>query len=359
MRLPGGERRFALAWVEVLCAAALATRPVAAQSPAELSVDCPALSGELLSSLEARARAELAMKRISDGRMRIRCASDRASVEFEPAQGPRRHRDSSLTGEPEDFVEQVLALVHDVTVRAEATTARVDETHFPREPSSSASTPSTATSTSASTTPPEAPPARALPPYRNAVAPAPRAATLTTAAPLRLEPGIGACGELWTAKPLLLLLGPCASFGFRLRPSWRIAASLAITWGTAEPSAISVRNLGGGVEASYGEPFWLGLGARASWLRFRPDEGFAPSSQNAVEPELTLRAGYSWVGRRQSLAAALGLRTYPEYRDVRANGSAAFRVPAVALTASLEYRFDLTGAQPLDSQATSENRGAR
>ncbi|HEX2870140.1 MAG TPA: hypothetical protein VHP33_02765 [Polyangiaceae bacterium] len=287
------------------------------------------------------------MKRLSDGRMQIRCASERAWVEFEPTQGPSRRRESSLTGEPEDFVEQVLALVHDVTVPSEATAARADESLFPQEPSSNASTPSTAASTSAATTPPKSPPAPALAPRRAAVAPAPRPAALTPAAPVRLEPGIGACGELWAAKPLLLL-GPCASFGFRLRPTWRVAASFAISWGTAEPSAIAVRNLGGGVEASFGEPFWLGLGARASWLHFTPDEGFAPSSQNAVAPELTLRAGYSWVGRRQSLAAALGLRAYPEYRDVRANGSAAFRVPAVALTASLEYRFDLTAAEPLE-----------
>jgi hypothetical protein len=346
MTLPGSARRGSLAWAKVLLAAALATRPVAAETPAELRVDCPALSGELLSSLEARARAGLAMKRLSDGRMHIRCESDRASVEFEPKQGQSRRRDSSLAGEPEDFVEQILALIHDVTVPSEEAAARADEGLVPQEPSGNASTPSTAASTSASTTPPQAPPAQALPPHRTVVAPAPRPAALTPAARVRLEPGIGACGELWAAKPLLLL-GPCASFGFRLRPTWRIAASAAISWGTVEPSAIAVRNLGGGVEASFGEPFWLGLGARASWLRFTPDEGFAPSSQNAVEPELTLRAGYSWLGRRQSLAAALGLRAYPEYRDVRVNGSAAFRVPALALTATLEYRFDLTAAEPL------------
>lgn len=140
------------------------------------------------------------------------------------------------------------------------------------------------------------------------MAPAPRAATPAPAAPVRLEPGIGACGELWAAKPLLLL-GPCASFGLRLRPSWRIAGSFAISWGTAEPSAIAVRNLGGGIEASFGEPLWLGLGARASWLHFTPDAGFAPGAQNAVEPELALRVGYSWIGRPQTLAAALGVRT--------------------------------------------------
>lgn len=344
MRLPGSARRGSLAWAKVLFAAALATRPVAAEAPAELSVNCPALSGELLSSLEARARAGLAMKRFSDGRMQIRCESGRAFVELEPTQGPSRRRDGALTGEPEDFVEQILALVHDVTSPSEATAALADESHFPQAPSDDASASSSAASTSASTTPPEAP-APGPPPHRTVSAPAPRAAAPKPAPPVRLEPGIGACGELWAAKPLLLL-GPCASLGLRLRPTWRVAASFAISWGTAEPSAIAVRNLGGGVEASFGEPFWLALGARASWLRFTPDEGFAPSTQYAVEPELTLRAGYSWVSRRQSLAAALGLRAYPEYRDVRTNGSAAFRVPAVALTASLEYRFDLTAGEP-------------
>lgn len=341
MRLPGSARRGSLAWAKVLFAAALATRPVAAEGPAELSVNCPALSGELLSSLEARARAGLAMKRFSDGRIQIRCESGRAVVELEPTQGPSRHRDGALTGEPEDFVEQILALVYDVTSPAEATAAPTEESHFPQAPSDDAS----ASSTAASTTPPKAPPIPGPRPQPTVSAPAPRAAAPKPAPAVRLEPGIGACGELWAAKPLLLL-GPCASLGLRLRSTWRVAASFAISWGTAKPSAIAVRNLGGGVEASFGEPFWLAIGARASWLRFTPDEGFAPSTQHAVEPELTLRAGYSWVGRRQSLAAALGLRAYPEYRDVRTDGSAAFRVPAVALTASLECRFDLTAGEP-------------
>jgi hypothetical protein len=346
MRLPRSARRGSLVWAKALAIAALATRPVTALSPAELSVDCPVLSGELLSSLEARVRADLAMKQLSDGRLHIRCASGRASVEFEPTQGPHRRLESSLTGEPENFVEQILALAHDVTVPSEATAAGADESHFPEQPSADASTPSTAASASvSSTTPSEAAAAPAFPPLRTLTSPAPSPAASTPAAPVRLEPGIGACGELWAAQPLLLL-GPCASFGFRLRPTLRVAGSFAISWGTAEPSAIAVRNLGGGIEASFGEPLWLGLGARAAWLHFTPAAGFAPSAQNAVEPELSLRAGYSWIAHRQSLVAALGLRAYPEYRDVRANGSTAFRVPVVALAASLEYRFGLPTAEP-------------
>jgi hypothetical protein len=347
MRLPGSAQRGSLLWAEALFAAALLTRNVTALSPAELSVDCPALSGELLSSLEARARAELAMKQLSDGRMHIRCASGRASVEFEPTHGPSRRHDSSLTGGTEDFVEQILALVHEVTVSSEVTAAGTGESQLPQERSGEATAASAAASTSASTALPQAPPPPAVPPLRTAIAPAPRAAAPAPAAPVRLEPGIGACAELWAAKPLLLL-GPCASFGFRLRPTWRIAPSFAIGWGTAEPSAIAVRSLGGGIDASFGEPLWLGLGAHASWLHFTPDAGFAPSAQNALEPELVLRAGYSWVDPRQGLAAALGLRIYPEYRDVHANGSAIFRVPALALTASLEYRFSLTAAERPD-----------
>lgn len=108
------------------------------------------------------------------------------------------------------------------------------------------------------------------------------------AGPLQLEPGLGVCTELWSTEPLALLVA-----------------------------------------------------AHLSWLHFAPSAELSPSSHGVVEPELALRVGYSFLGPRQTLGTALGLRTYPEYRDVRVNGAAAFRVPAVALTASLEYRFGL------------------
>lgn len=81
----------------------------ARSDPAELSVDCPALSGEWRSSLEARARAELAMKQLTNGRLQIRCAAARVVVEFVPASGSSQRRDASLTGQPKAFVEQILS----------------------------------------------------------------------------------------------------------------------------------------------------------------------------------------------------------------------------------------------------------
>jgi hypothetical protein len=326
-------RVFGLCLGALALAQSLLARSVSA-TPVDLQLDCPGLSAELQASLEARSRAELSMKRLEGWHLRITCAGPRAAVEFTPAGGPVSVREGTLIGEPEDWVDRVLSLVHDATA--------IDE---PPPPASTTNFPPAQERPEAAT--PAVEPVRPVEQPKQlstqlATQPNARAADASPrrAVAVRLEPEVSIGVEVWTAEPLVLI-GPAASLGIRLERRLRIVPTAAAAWSAGLEQDIFVRLIEGGVDAVLGDRWWLGLGGRVAWLRFEPRPALSPVTRTIVDPALILRAGLSLPLGSGRLSTSVGARAYLERRDVRVDGSVTLRVPNVAAIAALGYAAEL------------------
>lgn len=314
--------------------------PSRATPGAEVRVNCPELASEMRSSLEARTRAQLALKNLQTGHVHIDCAQGRVRVEFESSSGAIAEQVLALSGEPATWVETILALVHQLTSPASETSpASVSE--FPSEAAAT-------TATTEPTTPPSTP---LVPPVATTTSPAtPPAASASQSTPdsssatrgrpateLRFEPGLGLCSELWTNEPLLLL-GPCASFGARLA-QFRVAPTLGFAWASAKPDGISLATTTLGLETTYGERWWVGGGFQLSWSHLDAPEELSPETETLLEPALTIRGGYMFTSSVHRFVVGLGLRVAARYREVRVDSTPVFVIPILAPLAAVEYRL--------------------
>jgi hypothetical protein len=315
-------------------AQSLVARSVSA-TPVDLQIDCQGLSAELQASLEARSRAELSMKRLEGWHLQITCDGPRAAVEFTPAGGPVSVREGTLIGEPEDWVDRMLSLVHDA--------AAIDEA--PPQPAGGANFPAAQERPEAATpiaepVPPVEPPKQlatqlATQPDARPGGPSPRKADA-----VRFEPEMSVGVEVWTAEPLVLV-GPAASLGIRLERRLRIVPTAAAAWSAGLDQNVFVRLIEGGVDAVLGDRWWLGLGGRVAWLRFEPRPALVPVTRTIVDPAFVLRAGLSIPVGNGRFSTSVGARTYLERRDVRVDGALTLRVPNVAATAGVGYAAEL------------------
>ena len=80
----------------VSCALAVALslwpRLAHAQPSVAVLVECPGLDSELRAAVEARARADLLVKRLQPGRLLIMCSADQATAEWRPEAGTPARR---------------------------------------------------------------------------------------------------------------------------------------------------------------------------------------------------------------------------------------------------------------------------
>jgi hypothetical protein len=284
------------------------------------------MSDEQRASLEARTRAELAMNRLTDGELHVHCVRPLVVVEYKTPGLPIRSNSAALATDINQWVEEILALIHAVTTPASEIANQTNTLQAPR------------------IEPPPSEIAARLPPQPNTASavPVPNGPEASTRGQTSYmtDLGIGLCSELW-AKPMNALLGPCATLGLRLSSLSRIAVIGGTQWSLARPADINIRHWQAGIEARLGASIWFALGAQVSILHLTPGNGLLPNSQIAYEPMLTMRGGYTVPLTAQRLATSAGLRSYPEYRDVRVNGQRAFRLPILAFTLGVEYEFDL------------------
>jgi hypothetical protein len=320
------DREVGLRMPWIVLAGVLLARPVSAE-PVDLVVDCRGLSAELRASLEARLRAGLSLKRLERWHLRVACDGRTAAVEFTAEGGVVSRREAALAGEPEDWVDRVLELVHDAAAVPERT-----------EPTTSAQLPVVPE-------PPEAAPPRAGPAARP-VAPPVVVATPVEAAPpraspiaprtLRIEPEASLSAEAWLAEPLVLV-GPAASVGLWFERRFRLVPTVAAAWSAGSGQDVAVRSLEGGLDAAVGAGWWFALGARVAWLRFDPRAALSPASKTVVDPALVARVGLSTPVGSSRLSLSLGGRAYAWRRDVRIDGTVALRIPSVAAVALIGY----------------------
>lgn len=292
-------------------AAALCAAPGRASEPAQFSVDCPALSPELLSSLEARALADLAPYERSDVRWQVTCRAGEATVDSYAGSDLVRQSRVPLSGEPKSWVEQILSFLHEVVPCADIRRPLVTQAYAPTESFLASKT--------------------SIP------APDPSRATGTETHPL-LDPSLSLDTELWTPDALMLL-GPTARLGLWVNPFVRIAPALGAEWSGTRPSDIGVRVVAGGVDVNVGKRVWGSLGVRLAWVAFDPSSQLGSTAKNRFEPELAAKVGVTFPLSNAALSAALGLRAYSASHEVRVNGAPTLLVPLVAPLVSIEYRF--------------------
>ncbi len=311
----------------------------ATYAPAEtapiLNINCPSMTEELRSSLEARARAELAVQGVWTGTLQIHCVVPLLVVEYSKPGFMTRSSSTPLPADVNQWVENILGLIHDATTangaspKAQQSAVQPSSEKPPRAAASSAL--------------PQAVPAYSQPASSQLEQPAQSSSTqqsIATDGPSMMRPfaAFGICTDLWP-KAGNALLGPCAWTGLRVRRLWRLAATGGVQWAAAQTESIGIRSWHVGLDVRYGRTYWLAIGSELSAIRLAPSSGTLPSDKSILAPVFSLRAGLSKPLVKRMFGVGAGLKLYPEYHDVRVDGHNAFRLPIVALTADVAYEF--------------------
>jgi hypothetical protein len=235
-------------------------------------------------------------------------------------------------GDPAAWIEQILSTVHDLlTQKAEAAAPPAEIAALP-EQAPVQPVPEGAVSPSGMTGDTRA--------KEEARAPAHDTSSWRPESP-RGEPlarnaGIGVCAEMW-GKPLALLPGACASLGVRSSLA-RIALTGGLQWSAARVYEIKIRHWHAGIEWSFGQPYWVALGAQVSAFQLTPKAGFSPASTSIYDPSVSVRVGRSMPLGGEHLRVGVGLRLQPAH-EVQVNGDSKFSVPNVAFTTDAAYDF--------------------
>ncbi len=323
---PGGNGILGLgATLVAMTLGALSSRAGAAVNP-DVVIDCASLTNEQQASLEARTRAELAMNHLTESEIHVSCVLPLVVVVYATNDVPIRSSSATLAQDTNQWVEEILTLIHAVIAPRAGTTLNTP-----------------AADTPIVTYPPiENTPNSALQQQSSSAASTPLSPTASKRGETSqlIFGGGGLCSELW-AKPVNALIGPGVSVGLRITSFSRVAATGATQWSAAKPSDITLHLWQAGVEARFGRTVWFALGTQLSAVDLTPERNLSPKSKFAYEGALTLRGGFSTSLAGQRLVTGAGLRSYAANRDVHVDGKSVFHLPWLALTLGIESEIDL------------------
>lgn len=292
----------------------------------DVVIDCSSLSNEQRASLEARARAELAMNHLTESEIHISCVLPLVVVVHAMKDVTIRSSSATLVQDTNQWVEEILTLIHAVIAPPAGTTLNKPVADAPI----------------VTNLPVENPPNSALQQQSSSAALTPWSPKASKRGEISqlIFGGGGLCSEFW-AKPGNALMGPCVSLGLQISSFSRFAATGATQWSTAKPNGIALHLWQAGVEARFGRSAWFALGTQLSAVDLTPERNLSPKSKFAYEPTLALRGGFSALLAGQRLIAGAGLRSYAANRDVRVDDKSVFQLPWLALTLGIEYEIDL------------------
>ena len=215
------------------------------------------MTEEQRSSLEARARADLAIQGVWSGALQIHCAAPLLVVEYSKPEFAMCSRSAPLPADATQWVEHILGLIHDATTangELPAVQQNTVQTSVAQPPS--LSTPGVMPLTVPAPAPSKS---RKIEQARQS------SSTSASNAPggrLTLKPAIsiGVCTEIWPKLPNALL-GPCVSTGLRLNGLWRLAATGGMQWAAVQTDSIAIRNWHVGLDIRYGRTYWIAISA--------------------------------------------------------------------------------------------------
>lgn len=323
--------------------ALLTVVPSRAESAARVLIACPSLPPEQRASLEARLRADVAMSKASDIELDVRCEAPVVKVEHSRSGALIASKTATLAANPSDWVEQILALCHSLLAPSSLAPSsspvvteseRAFPTDIPAPETTTRSEPPSIVET-----PPATPAAAKRERTAVRAAPSPRATPSTPAAGYSLGGELGTFAELW-ASPQVGVVGPRAAVSLRLVPELAVQLGGAVGVGLTSPDALSTRVYAGSAEARLGRRWWLGVGAALAVISVTADNELAPDARRVSQPALTVRAGRTFAKNEHGIAVSVGLRASASSHDVRVNGESSFRVPVLAPTLTLEYRYN-------------------
>ena len=274
------------------------------------------MTEEQRSSQEARARAELAVQGIWSGALQIHCVSPLLVVEYFQPGFAARSSSAPLTASIDQWVDSILALIHD------ATTSNPALPSLPLSVQPSSNTPPATESSGKLPAGAPAPSAPVSSQRAQSARPSTTSAPVATGSSSVIRPatGIGMCTEFWL-KPGNSLLGPCAAVGLRIRRLWRMTAMGGVQWAAAQTGPIAIRNWDAGLDVRYGRAYWLAIGSQLSALQLVPHNAALPAEKTIYAPSLLLRVGLSQPFARRTFTIGTGLKVYSEYHDVMQGSS--------------------------------------
>jgi hypothetical protein len=308
-------------------------------APADVRIACPTLTPAERASLEARVLAELAMKRISEGHLEIRCEAKDAIVDYSMRARTVRRASTPLPAETRLFAESILPLVDQIT--SDSTLGPPPLATFEPAPLAPRAAPAPAPAAESPPVPPRRPRPRSQPPPAREAVHDDASTTEMHEQRFTLLPAFGVRSEIAAdfgraSEPLLL--GPGAALGLDLPLGVRLEAMASLTWSVETIRGIGVRHFTSGLHANVGGRLFLGAGAYVSWSHFFADAALSPESRNLVDPAFGLRTGYELSIATHSFVPALGFIARPRYHDVRINGEPVFRMSSLSMILTVEYR---------------------
>jgi hypothetical protein len=294
--------------------------PALAHAAPSVSILCEQLSHDDRASVEARARADLAVKGLREGSIELSCADGRARADYAAPGAPHQSRSAPSAADPRQLVEQLLALLDD------ATTTSLDAPATPREgerpPVVGLELPRVAPSSK--------------PLLENAGADS--SAAVAPSGWRRIELGIGIAGELWFAE-ITAAIGPRFGVGVALYPELYVRLSGAMLLASQRPEGIGSRLYALGAEAEWqlAERMSLVMGANLSQLVIIPQDEWTPTSRSSLLPGLHARLPFRFVSGYVALGPEVVVRS--RQRDIQLDERTALEVPAVCAGLLLELRF--------------------
>jgi hypothetical protein len=289
---------FGLAW---LPAVALA------QSPPSVVVTCERLSEEQRASVEARARADLAVKGLHSGTVALSCSNQLSQVDYVAQGRASERRAAPSTVDTAQLVEQLLALLDAAT-----TAVAVAERELPAPASDETAATAAPTAPAPEARAPAATPRAATPRAATPRAATPRAAAtgasrpespgnitnrdaLRAPSPRELELGVGVESELWSNE-IFVVVGPRLGAGIVFDERFGLRAAGGLLLASARPAGTESRMYWAGFEGEW--RFAAGAaavaGADLSSLGVTAPAGWEPSSRSSLALGLRARLELSW-----------------------------------------------------------------
>lgn len=323
----------ALALLSLVALAALCAAGSARAAPARvgISIDCPRLDDDGRAALEARARADLVLERVSEGTVFIACRESTARIAWRPSTGDSRDATVSLPADRPGSVDALLQVVHSVLVDVVASTP--------------------GPSLDPEVAPPPAPPPPSPPPPPELATPSaiPSDGSAGTSTPVERETPprrtssrwralAGARSELWSGA-IAGAVGAQAGVRVGLPGPWRLAVLAGPSWGTTSASGIHAWSLWAAarVELVPWNHLVLSVGgeARLLWAGSTP-QTFTQSQLEGTTGGAVLGAGYRTVLGPLDLSVGPSLEGLVRPVIVQVNGQEAFRLPTFVASLSLE-----------------------
>lgn len=316
--------------------------PVSAGASAgpEVVVECSVLSEDERASVEARARADLAIKGLAGGVLSVTCSEGMGRVSFQwgELEGAQA---GALPDVSRATVETLLQLVDAVTTeseRARSEAPLVTPSALPPEPGSTPAPVEPAPPSEAPAAARTAPVPVATPAPAPAAAPASRSSRSGSTNPWHV--GVGVEAEMWATEAT-------GAFGLRLRAGRRFALPLVLSGvvaadaASAEPEAVTVRVWRAGLEVAgcASESVCIVLGAQLTRMVADGPVDWSPASHANTSFAGTVRLEYVVDLDPLELAPALGVLLYPARRTVTLNDERVLSVPQLTGSFVLELRW--------------------